>query len=362
MKNILLLFCVLFAAINSFSFPDMIRHGYTNCTACHVSPGGGGLLNAYGRSLSKELISTWSTKNEAGVLHGLINTEKVDEWLALGGDIRGAQVHQENDLVKRGRWIDMQKGFEIGIIQPKWTIASFIGLQNVSENKWYPYSTRYYAMITPIDALYIKFGRFMPNFGINLPDHILSTRGPLMFGYGMERDTAEVSWLGENWNFIVSHYKTPENISANNQSGNTLTATYTVSNFKSGLQFLSEKDDLQTRTITGAIGYLGWSKEFGTLFEADQVVTSPSAGGPDKKGLSLIQRSAYEIFKGFHIVALNDYFQSDVDNGATKNYKFGPGIQWFPRPHLDLQAFWTREQTSTSKEGDYAWLVLHYYL
>ena len=61
------------------AFPDMIRHGYTNCTACHVSPSGGGVLNAYGRSLSKELISTWSGKNEEGLLH-FINTEsKIDE-------------------------------------------------------------------------------------------------------------------------------------------------------------------------------------------------------------------------------------------------------------------------------------------
>ena len=125
---------------------------------------------------------------------------------------------------------------------------------------------------------------------------------------------------------------------------------------------MSEKDDLQTRKIIGAIGYLGWTKEFGTLFEADQIVTTPSTDGPNKKGLALMQRSSYEFFKGFHVVALNDYSQSNIDAGATKNYKFGPGIQWFPRPHFDIQAFWTREQTSTSKEGDYAWLVVHYYL
>ncbi len=127
------------------------------------------------------------------------------------------------------------------------------------------------------------------------------------------------------------------------------------------MQFLSEKDDLQERKIVGALGYLGWTKEFGTLIELDKQTITVS-GTPDKNGISLMQRSSYEFFKGFHIVALNDYFQSDIENGATKNYKFGPGIQWFPRPHLDIQAFWTREQTSTSKEGDYAWLVLHYYL
>ncbi len=339
----------------------MIRHGYTNCTACHVSTSGGGLLNPYGRSLSKELISTWGTETEARPFH-FVNTEKVDEWLALGGDFRGLQVHQENDSVKRGRWFTMQAGVEVGIIQPKWSVVSFVGQQNVQQNEWKPYSTRYYGLINPMDGLYFKIGRFLPNFGINLPDHILSTRGPLQFGYGMERNTAEISWLGETWNFNVSGYKTPENKSPKNQTGLTATVAYTVGNFKTGLQFLSEKDDVQQRIVAGATGYLGWTKDFGTLIEIDSQITKPSNGGPEIKGLSLMQRSSYEFFKGFHGVALNDYFQSDVTAGATKNYKFGPGIQWFPRPHFDIQAFWTREQTSTSKEGDYAWLVIHYYL
>ena len=361
MKNILISFSIFVCASAAFSFPDMIRHGYTNCTACHVSPSGGGLLNPYGRSLSKELISTWSGENEAGLLH-FINTEKVDEWLALGGDFRGAQLHQENDSIKRGRWVPMQAGFEVGIVQPKWSVVSFIGQQNVQQNEWQPYATRYYGLITPMDGLYIKLGRFLPNFGINLPDHILSTRGPLQMGYGMERNTAEVSWLGEDWNFILSGYKTPENISANNQTGTTATATYSMGNYKTGVQFLSEKDDFQTRQIAGAIGYLGWTKEFGTLIEVDRELTTPSAGGPEKKGLSLMHRSSYEVYKGFHVVALNDYSQSNLDVGTTKVYRFGPGIQWFPRPHFDLQAFWTREQAQNYKEGDYAWLVLHYYL
>src|SRR5258708_37382905 len=29
----------------------MIRLGYVNCAACHIAPEGGGLLNAYGRSI-----------------------------------------------------------------------------------------------------------------------------------------------------------------------------------------------------------------------------------------------------------------------------------------------------------------------
>ncbi|HZR29121.1 MAG TPA: hypothetical protein VFA71_10085, partial [Terriglobales bacterium] len=33
--------------------PTMIRLGYSNCAVCHISPQGGGLLNAYGRSVDQ---------------------------------------------------------------------------------------------------------------------------------------------------------------------------------------------------------------------------------------------------------------------------------------------------------------------
>jgi hypothetical protein len=35
------------------ALPAMIRLGYVNCAACHVTPQGGGLLNAYGRSIDE---------------------------------------------------------------------------------------------------------------------------------------------------------------------------------------------------------------------------------------------------------------------------------------------------------------------
>src|SRR3954466_10080680 len=35
------------------ALPTMIRLGYTNCAACHISPQGGNLLNAYGRSIDQ---------------------------------------------------------------------------------------------------------------------------------------------------------------------------------------------------------------------------------------------------------------------------------------------------------------------
>ncbi len=48
---------ILLLAPLCLGFPEMVRHGYVNCVACHMSPDGGGVLTPYGRSLSKELLS-----------------------------------------------------------------------------------------------------------------------------------------------------------------------------------------------------------------------------------------------------------------------------------------------------------------
>lgn len=44
---------VLGSSSAAFALPTMIRLGYSNCAACHISPQGGGPLNAYGRGIDE---------------------------------------------------------------------------------------------------------------------------------------------------------------------------------------------------------------------------------------------------------------------------------------------------------------------
>lgn len=358
---------VLLISFNLYAFPEMIRHGYTNCTACHISPTGGGSLNQYGRSLSREVLSTWGTEKEANFLHGAINTESVNDWLITGGDIRSVQVHQENDNIKRGKFIKMQAGIELGINQPKWAIIGSFGQFNPSPSRnqeWEPDFTRYYALYRMTDELTVRAGRFLPAFGINNSEHILSTRGPLGMGYGVEKDTAEVSWLGEGWNFVGSYYKTPEQLSSANESGYTALVSKIFGNNKVGVQYLDEKNDNYKRKIYGATGLLGWSEHLYSTIEYDKSVIEMGAASTKIQGHYFLHRTGYEFFKGLHGLVLNDYAQSDENDGTTKNYKFGPGVQWFPRPHFDIQFYWTRQQSvqNAKNDGDYAWMAFHYYL
>lgn len=371
----------LFFSQTVLAFPEMIKHGYVNCTACHVSPSGGGVLNPYGRNLSAELISTWSYKGEEGFLHGAVDTSSVDEWLAIGGDYRGVQVHTDYTSKSTGvnnvdgRYINMQIGIELGIIQPKWALVGFIGQYNFNDRAHYnqiqTQVNRLYALYKPLDELTFKVGRFQPNFGINLPDHNLSTRtrleiGTLSYRGGQisieDKDTAEVFWLGEEYGGSFSGYKIREDLTDDNDQGFTITATKVFAErLKIGLQGLTEKSDVREKKIYGLTGLLGWNEKWSTLAEIDLVNTKPNTGS-ETNGVAAIQRTGYEAFKGFQVLVLNDYYQSNKDNGGTKLYRYGPGLIWYPRPHFDFQLFYTQEQRSSLKEeGTYAWLMSHYY-
>lgn len=363
------------------AFPEMIKHGYVNCTACHVSPSGGGVLNPYGRNLSAELISTWSAKGEEGFLHGAVNTSSVDEWLALGGDYRGVQVHTDYTSKSTGvnnvdgRYINMQIGLELGIIQPKWAVVGFLGQYNFNDSAHYNQIqtkvSRFYGLYKPTDELTFKVGRFQPNFGINLPDHNLSTRtrlemGMLSYRGGKisieDKEAAEVFWLGEQYNFTLANYRIRKELTDDNDKGFTYTASKVFAErFKVGLQGLNEKSDVREKSIYGMTGLLGWNEKWSTLAEVDTVKTKPT-NGSETTGIAAIHRTGFEAFKGFQVLILNDYYQSNKDNGGTKLYRYGPGLIWYPRPHFDFQFFYTKEQRTTlDGEGNYAWLMTHYY-
>ncbi|MEI7441919.1 MAG: hypothetical protein WCK43_09885 [bacterium] len=101
----------------AWSYPDFIRHGYTNCMTCHVSPTGGGALTQYGREISQDALSTWSYKGEGNLLHGAIDPKKMPSWIsAIGGDLRGLRLHVKSKDYSDDKWQYMQGDVEAGVI------------------------------------------------------------------------------------------------------------------------------------------------------------------------------------------------------------------------------------------------------
>src|ERR1700720_2791062 len=97
---------------SAWAFPEMVRHGYVNCSSCHISPTGGGVLTQYGRELSREILSTWGTQNEdeSKFAYGWV---PLPGWLDAMGLYRGVYAYQDTPFIRQGQYIFMENDVEL---------------------------------------------------------------------------------------------------------------------------------------------------------------------------------------------------------------------------------------------------------
>lgn len=358
MKTYFLLIAIL-ASFKVYAYPEMVRHNYPNCIACHESPSGGGLLNAYGRTISYSVLSTWGSQKEARPFYGAIDNKWMKNWFNAGGDLRGLQIHTNSKMGMMGRFINMQAGIETALKVGQVKLVSFFGKQETSERLVGEF-LRYFLMYQPLDELTIRAGRFLPNFGINIAEHNLPTRKGIGFDQGQERDQVEAMWSGEQLN---SSLTISESVKTDKKKvSETAIASqvaYTIfDSYKLGVGAWIGKESGKTRQIYNANGILGFTKEFYYITEFDF-----QSSYNRKHGLFHFSKLGYEIVKGFHLLALEDYKKADLDNEKTLVNSYGLGAAFYPRPHIDLQFAWNKMRVAQQSPDymDFAYLMLHFY-
>jgi len=337
----------------------MIRQNYSNCIACHESPSGGGLLNAYGRSISAEVLSTWGDAKEARPFYGAFDNKSLNKWLNIGGDLRGAQFHNKSSQFTENKFIHMQAGIESSLKYSKLKFVSFFGKEE-ADNMLRGKFLRYFLQYQALEELTVRAGRFIPNFGINIAEHILATRSGLGFDEGSERDQVEAMWSGEKWNTSLTYSKqveTPANSklekAVNAQLNYSLLESYQIG----GDLWIGELEG-QWRQIYGLHALLGFNKKFYYLTEFDFQNNFTKT-----TGLFHFSKLGYEFIKGFHGIILEDYQKIDLKDGLTLSNSYGAGLEWYPRPHFDFEGVWSKKRIAiqSNEYADYAYLMMHYY-
>jgi hypothetical protein len=364
-----IIFCFLIGFFKfdaAVAFPQMIKHGYSNCVICHVSPSGGGVLNSYGRNSIIDLVSSTSLPGEEKVLYGAFN---LPEWLLFGGDFRALQFYQNSGSLNFTKGFVMQDDLEASVILGKFTFDATLGQQqdhSLSPTQRSFYSRRYYALYQANDNLNFRAGRYLNPFGINTPDHIISTKAGLNWDEGTESDNVEVDWMSQNVSvYLAGILGKSEDPGAQIEKGVTVNAsTFLSDKYKVGGSYFKGTNDKATRQVVGPYGILGFSKALSLLTETDFVSATTTDTLQNTKGIADYQKLDYEALKGFHVFVTGEYLQTNFDDALTIARTYGLGLNYFPRPHLEFLIAWDKQAIAAMPYGfyDFVYLMFHYYL
>jgi hypothetical protein len=162
--------------------PIFLSRQYTRCTNCHFSAAGGGLLTDYGRSLSREELSTFGKSSGSGppgreheFLFGLLGDATGP--VSLGVDLWPAHLDVDASGFTETRNFLMNANITAAIRHGGWTAYGELGRQPrgddarvASFEHWLGYQATH---------LGARAGRFLPAYGIRFSDHTSFTRATL---------------------------------------------------------------------------------------------------------------------------------------------------------------------------------------
>ena len=360
MNNFVLLLLIIIVPKIAKAFPQMIRHGYTSCTTCHVNPRGGEVMTDYGRALSGAVLSKWAYEGEEQWHYGALKS--TPDWLKVGGDFRSVQVHKENSAGKFGRYIEMQEQVQVvAKLNSENTFLSVTGASYTREPSKPWYLPGYFLSTQIGSSLNLKVGRFTPRFGINVPEHIFSTRGAIGFGPHTERETLELFYLQDRWDLSFSvtggELKNEEEAEAFYAQAN-----YSFTK-RDRVGVSLEKKTANDKAFSVAFhGLIGFSEHLYLI--TDTVYREFEGFTGNQEGVYHFSKLGYEFTKGFHLFVMEDIKKSDFSKNNNTDSFYGVGLTAFPRPHLEVQ-FVLRKLNSLSTglgKEDEAFVMLHYYL
>jgi hypothetical protein len=207
MRRLLPFVVAIASATSAQAFPQFQLSRDQTCTACHISPAGGELLNENGL-VTAEAMSQLGTKPE--FMYDAIPTPG---WLVLGGDLRWAAGA---DGYAQKRWVTFPMQAELyanaafdavsihvtaGARDPQYqntTATLFDSREHWVQWQQHPDSNA---------GLYIRAGRFLPVYGLRFAEHPDYTRrygGEPLYGeaYGVAAEYVDPMWEVHATGFI----------------------------------------------------------------------------------------------------------------------------------------------------------------
>ena len=340
------------------AFPELIRHGYVNCTACHVSPAGGGAVNEYGRELSKEVLSMWAREAEQQIGHGLVPAKKIPSNVILGGDVRMIQTYRNNARVREAQFFTMQADVEAGAKVGRFTASARVGQVERGNEKTVELRQGY-LMADLSEEIHVRAGRFQPVFGLNIPEHFTAIKRVMGFVPFSETRNLEVSWTGEQWSlfstvFLKDDASQVGRIGRGSGFSQQLSTSF-LGRDRTGISLMGAETAQGRMEALGFHSMFGLSAEWFVLAEQDFRWDRVPGGSALPQAIRYV-RLGHEVKQGLVLSVLHEHAGTFGNNGL--------GIQWFPRPHFELNAQFVKtwNQKLNPSGGETGFFLAHYYL
>jgi hypothetical protein len=351
--------------------PMFLARQYARCTTCHYSPTGGGLLTPYGRSLSRQEISTTGRSapaqqeqgTEQDFLFGLLGAKPgpVD----VGIELRPAHLNVDFGGQSTSRDFFMTADILAAYRAGGWTLYGELGREPLLPDAKID-SYEYWVAHQSDNGLGFRVGRFMPAFGIHLADHTAFSRADLGFNYYDQVYGLELSYSGQRdlVQVSVSPGRADSIIHDDGRRAFTATGRWQLDLSSrsvlvfSGLFRGAARDVGQNGASGVAFGFAPTSR-VSIWSEADARFQT---GGAGPQAYTLLNETSVEVLRGLWL-KFSPQLRTDFGNTSGGLFRMAFEADLFPRAHWNVDLSYYRDKNRLSSLTTKTLLMqLHLYL
>lgn len=327
--------------------PMFLSKQYTRCSSCHFSPTGGGLLTPYGRSLSREELSTTGRRSgnerEHEFLYGALGGAQ--NRLSLGLSVRPARLNLDFDGGSFGRSFLMNADITAAFRTGSWTAYAEAGRQGRTASPVYK-SFEHWIAFQKERGLGVRVGRFLPAFGVRVADHTTFTRTPLRFNTMDQVYAVELSHVSEKRLVQVSLGPGRADSVTDDDGQGATTATARVQFDLSPTRALvvsglirGGADAASGEKVTGVAFGIAPTRRLSIWTEADARFIDGGRG----RSYVLANETSFEAYRGVWVKLAPQLRTNPGDSGGG-TWRAGLGLDLLPRTHWNVGLSYYRDK------------------
>jgi hypothetical protein len=351
-----LTFFLLFSSARALAYPNAISHGYTSCLTCHYNSWGNGPLTDYGRAVSatvyaaKPFFLPGVTDEQLSASSGFLGSKELPNWIRPSIDYRGMDyrtgVGQANSI---DRFIHMQADANVviktdddriwasitaGYIPVPAALQSSSRASNIST-----WISREHYVASRIGKRFFVYGGLTDvAFGLKLPDHNSYIRARTGLNQNDQSHGVLVHWAEKK--FDASVHLLAGNFfqdAALRQEGVSIMGEYDVAkDLRAGASVLYTTGKFRTRQMNAIHARLGFGDGDSLLTQIGTVREDPITQEA-QTGVAFFTQSTTQLVRGLNLLFTFEYYTRAVGEVASRSYRAGPSLQYFPMQRLELR-------------------------